>query len=520
MIANRQLSLDDYLALLRRHLKTILLPAILAPAAGFLVSYAFPPKYTSQATVLVQGQRLPEGVVQPVVTEELSQRVEALKQQVLSRSRLKPVVEGLGLVRSGQSIDDVIVAIRSGIQIEPVESDADRISSPSSGKKRPAPKPGTEVPAFTVSYTASSPTEARDVCQQVTSMIVQENIDSRQRAATDTTAFIERQLEQAKKDLDDQDSKLADFKKQYAGQLPGDEDSNLKLLTALNTQLDANTQTISRAQQDKAYTESMLAQQLAAWRLAQGSTNPQSLQQQLTQLQSQLLQLQARYTDDHPDVIKTKADIAEVKKRLAELNSESAQGTDSTPDKVSSGEPAEIRQLRLQVHQYTQVLDQATREQKRLADAVRMYQSRLAVSPEVEEKYKQLSRDYDTAQKFYADLLAKKGSSAMTQDMESRQQGEQMTVMYPAGLPTDPSFPNRLFFAAAGLAAALAVGLAIAVWLELRDKSMKDERDVEASLQMPVLVSIPWLIDESHNGNGGRISGTRNGHGAREKVNV
>jgi len=142
------------------------------------------------------------------------------------------------------------------------------------------------------------------------------------------------------------------------------------------------------------------------------------------------------------------------------------------------------------------------------------------VSPEVEEKYKQLSRDYDTAQKFYADLLAKKGSSAMTQDMESRQQGEQMTVMYPAGLPTDPSFPNRLFFAAAGLAAALAVGLAIAVWLELRDKSMKDERDVEASLQMPVLVSIPWLIDEPHNGNGGRISGTRNGHGAREKVNV
>ena len=89
---------------------------------------------------------------------------------------------------------------------------------------------------------------------------------------------------------------------------------------SLNSQLDATTQTLGRAQQDKAYTESMLAQQTAAWKSSQSSTNPQTLEQQLTQLQGQLLQLQARYTDDHPDVIKTKADIAEVEKKLKEIN--------------------------------------------------------------------------------------------------------------------------------------------------------------------------------------------------------
>ena len=81
----------------------------------------------------------------------------------------------------------------------------------------------------------------------------------------------------------------------------------------LNSQLDANTQTLNRATQDKAYTESLLAQQLAAWKASQSSTNPQTLQKQLSDLQAQLIDLQARYTDDHPDVIKTKADIAEVK---------------------------------------------------------------------------------------------------------------------------------------------------------------------------------------------------------------
>src|SRR5262249_55109768 len=155
------------------------------------------------------------------------------------------------------------------------------------------------------------------------------------------------------------------------------------------------------------YTESMLSQQLAAWKSTQGSSNPQSLETQLSTLQSQLLSLQARYTEDHPDVIKTKADIAEVKKRLAEVNEAAAKGPEPGTE-ASASEPAEIRQLRLQVHQYEEVLAQATREQKRLSEQIHLYQSRVAISPDVEEKYKQVTRDYDTAQKFYADLLAKK----------------------------------------------------------------------------------------------------------------
>ena len=76
--------------------------------------------------------------------------------------------------------------------------------------------------------------------------------------------------------------KLAAFKKQYVGQLPGDEENNLKILMGLNSQLEANTQTLNRAQQDKSYTESMLAQQLAAWKSEQSSTNPETLQKQLS----------------------------------------------------------------------------------------------------------------------------------------------------------------------------------------------------------------------------------------------
>ncbi len=139
-------------------------------------------------------------------------------------------------------------------------------------------------------------------------------------------------MEDAKQNLDDLDKKLAAFKNQHMGQLPGDEDNNLKILMGLNSQLDANTQTLNRATQDKSYTESMLAQQLAAWKSSQSANNPQTLQTQLSQLQTQLIDLEARYTEDHPDVIKTKADIAQVKKKLAE-STNPAKGSETATDK-------------------------------------------------------------------------------------------------------------------------------------------------------------------------------------------
>src|ERR1700722_2402971 len=120
MIENRELTMDDYLAMLRRRAKVILIPALLAPLAGFLVSYAFPPKYTSQSLILVEGQKVPETMVQPVVSQDLTARVAALQQQVLSQSRLQPVVERIYPNKNAQEVWEVIDNIRGNMSVEPV----------------------------------------------------------------------------------------------------------------------------------------------------------------------------------------------------------------------------------------------------------------------------------------------------------------------------------------------------------------------------------------------------------------
>ena len=111
MIENRELTIDDYLAMLRRRVKVILIPALLAPVAGFLISYAFSPKYTSQSLVLVEEQKVPQGYVKSVVTEDLTQRIATMQQQVLSRNRLQPMIDRLGLAK-GRNPDDVMDEIR------------------------------------------------------------------------------------------------------------------------------------------------------------------------------------------------------------------------------------------------------------------------------------------------------------------------------------------------------------------------------------------------------------------------
>ena len=107
---NRELTMDDYLAMLRRRVKVILIPALLAPLAGFAVSYVFPAKYTSQSLVLVEAPKIPDAVVQQVFTEDLTQHINTISAHVMSPARLRPMVDRLGLAKGAQSVDDVVAA--------------------------------------------------------------------------------------------------------------------------------------------------------------------------------------------------------------------------------------------------------------------------------------------------------------------------------------------------------------------------------------------------------------------------
>ena len=106
----------------------------------------------------------------------------------------------------------------------------------------------------------------------ITSMFITEDIKVSGAINTSTTEFLNEQLDQAKQKLDEQDAKLAAFQRRNVGSLPEDSQTNLNLLNGQTSQLEAATQAVNRAQQDKSFAESILSQQLSAWQATQSGT--------------------------------------------------------------------------------------------------------------------------------------------------------------------------------------------------------------------------------------------------------
>ena len=479
-MTQRELTPQDYIAMLRRRWVPILILTLIGPPIAYGVSRILPDRYKSQTLVLVEQQAVPSDFVKPVDTSDISQRLASMQQQILSRSRLEPIIRQFGLYSAEINrapMEALVAKLQKAIEVTPILPMAETRAS--------------NLPGFYVNVTLNNPRTAQEVCTTITSMFIEENLHDRQQHSEDTTQFLAQQLMDAKAKLDDQDAKLAAFQSRNINSLPDEGKTNLNLLTGLTSQLDAATQALARAQQDKSFAESMLTQQVATWQASQGGSNPETLEQQLTAMQTDLAKLEARYTEDHPDVIKAKNDIAALKKKIAD--SEAQKVPDSDKNLKPTVEPQQIAQLRAQIHNYDQVIAERSHEQDQIKQQIKVFQDRIQSSPAIEQEYKALTRDYQTALEFYNDLLKKRDQSAMASDLERRQEGEQFRVLDPANLPDQPSFPNRPLFAAGGFAGGLALGLGLAFVLEMRDTSLRTERDIEFSLHLPVLALIPAI---------------------------
>jgi polysaccharide chain length determinant protein (PEP-CTERM system associated) len=480
-MTQRELTPGDYIAILRRRWVLIVIFAVIGPPLAYGVSLFLPSEYVSQTLVLVQQPTVPSDFVRPVDTTDISQRLSSMQQQILSRSRLEPIIRQFGLYPkevNRTSIDELVARLQKAIEVTPVQPMAETQS--------------VHLPGFFVNVKLDSPRNAQQVCTAITSMFIEQSLSVRQQHSEDTTQFLSQQLADAKTQLDQQDAALAAFKLRHSGSLPDEEQTNLNLLTGLTSQLDAATQALARAQQDKSFAESILTQQVAAWQASQSGRNPDTMDQQLTALQTQLASLEARYTEDYPDVIKTRNDIAVLQKKIAENDNQTAT-TESVKPPRPLAEPGQITQLRGQVHSFEQMIAEKSKEQEQIKQQIRLYQDRVQSSPVVEEQYKELTRGYQTALDSYNDLQKKRDQSQMATELERQQEGEQFRVLDPANLPDKPSFPNRALFAAGGLAGGLGLGLVLAFLLEMRDTSMRTERDVEFVLRLPVLAMVPEI---------------------------
>jgi polysaccharide chain length determinant protein (PEP-CTERM system associated) len=488
MVQDGQIRLVDAKRVLRRYWWILLITIPVCIAASAVAVKVLPKKYISQTVVLVDAPAISADIVKPVVPENLGSQLASMQQQILSRTRLEPVIEKFGLYqreRKRYTIDELVVRLRDSIEVVPMEP----MAGTANGNR--------QLPGFTVKVTFDNPVAAQQVCTEVTSMFTVESASVSVQQGRQATSFLTQELDDAKAKLDAEDARLAQFKGRYIGSLPDDEQRNLTLLAGANTQLDAATQALGRAQQEKAFDETLLRQQEASWRASQLGQSPETDDQQLVALQDQLAALRSKYTEEYPDVVKLKARISDLKNKIA-----TAPQVEEKKQKESIKaltEPLQLQQLRAKLHQDELNVADMTKQQAQMQQHIHALESRIQSSPLVEQQYKELTRNHQTALDFYNSLLKDREQATMATNLQQQQEGEQFRVLDPASLPDTPSFPKKPIFLGGGAGAGLALGLGILFLLAVSDKSLHTERDVETYLKISVLAAVP-LFDTAGQG--------------------
>jgi len=504
---------------LRKRRTRILVSWVLFAVVAVVIVRLLPTVYLAEAVVLIDSQKIPEKFVSATVGTELEDRIASIRQMLLSGGELKKVIEEFGLYKEQRKThfeEEILEMMRKDITIS--------LDSALPGSKTGGAGMGqTKRPgAFRIGYQGPDPALVVKVANRLTDLYVDQNLKSREGQASGTSEFLETQVRDAKKHLDEMEKTVSEFKLLHNGELPQQESTISATLTRLQSELEANRDAMNRAQQTKVVVESSvnaMEATLAAEKRALEAPGPDGTsvsQADQTEavaraktseaMEEQLALLRSRYSESHPDVVRLRNEIEKTKRLeeqrqasagAASQNSSAKATVNRTPVR-SQPEPPEFAHMReeltvlkSQIKGADTELENRKVEQQRILRDIDQYQNRIERLPIREQEMAQITRDYEISKENYKSLLDKKMAAEMSLDMERRQQSERFVVLDRAQLPEKPIKPNRPLLYAVGSAVALLLALLVGFGTEVRQNVLLGEWELPPDT--PILARLPFI---------------------------
>jgi succinoglycan biosynthesis transport protein ExoP len=480
----------------------ILLTATAISFATVAVLYQIPNRYTSVATLIVVPQQVPARYVTPTTETSIADALPAMTQDVLSRARLLELIDEFGLYaaeRKRLTQDEVIEHMRKYIDINPAD-----------------PTSGHNINSFNISFVAEQAVLAQKVTSKLTSFFIQANLKTREDQAANTANFLKAQLEKAKNKLTAQEGRVRDFKAQYLGELPEQQQGNLAIFNGAQLQLQNLETSLDRAQQQRVYLQSLISgyQRLAARGepvpgvTATDSSRLQSplqvAQNDLAKLKVEKTRLLSTYGPAYPDVraiereISTQTNLIESLRTTGSVSAGDAHEPDRTlAATVPASVPADdnsITQLKSQLEANRLDIENITKYEAQEKVVISQYQNRLNLTPVREQQLSDILRDYDLSKQDYADLLGKSQQSQLAMSLEKQQGGEQFRLVEPPSLPDRPSSPKRVKLSLMAAGGGLFLGFAVAFFADWVRPTFHTAREISERFGAPLVVDLPVVL--------------------------
>src|SRR4029077_19389344 len=454
----------------RHYRRWILLGTVLFSLAGFTFVLLLPDRYKATTTILVDPQKVSEKYVSPTVSSDPGQRLNTITQQVLSATRLQQIIDDMQLypeLRGKVSREELIELMRKDITITVKQGSAAGLS------------------AFTIEYEGRRRETVAQAANQLAATFIEGNVKNREQQSQDTTEFLAAQLKEAKQNLEEQEAKVSAFKMRHLGEMPEQQAANLQALSQLQTQFQANVETLNRLEMER----TLLSRGLESSNTGEVKTAPVTERARLAgerlKLRAQLQDLQNRYTSAHPEVVDTSSRLHRVEERLKAL----------PPDPLALAETQDNSAVTVRLQLLDREAKRLNDEQKRISAQMGGYRAKVDAVPVREQQMAELNRNYSVSKEHYQSLLDKTFSAGMAADLERKQQAEHFTILDLAQVPEKPFKPKRSLMLMAAFIGALALSLALAYLKDMLNDTLKLERELKAMLpaNVPLLAAVPKL---------------------------
>jgi polysaccharide chain length determinant protein (PEP-CTERM system associated) len=472
----------DYLAVLNRRRWSLILPFVIVFIIAAAVAVGLPPIYRSTSTILIEQQEIPPDFVRATVTSYAEERLQSIKQRIMSYSRLLDIMNRFHLyeeLREKQTNEEIVERMREDIKLETISAE---VVNPRTGRA------ATATIAFTLSYEGKSPQKVHKVANVLGSLYLEENLRVREQQALSTSRFLENEMKEVKADLNELEAQIAEFKEKHINELPELLQVNIQSLDRIERDIERLNDRLGTLQERKSYLQTQLASIPPEERIDADKTR-------LAELKVQLVHLKTRFSEEYPAIIKTRKEIAELEKELGKTGDVGTNnpGGLPAPADVPPDNPAYIT-LASQLAGTQAEIDTLKEQKETLYESRDEYRRRIEATPRVEENYKALVVERNNTQAKYDDLMGKFMEAKVAHGLEREEKGERFTLIDPARLPEKPVRPNRLAIVLIGFVLGVGAGVGSASLREFSDQSVRSAQGLARATSFPVLATIPEIM--------------------------
>lgn len=468
-------SFSDLVRILRKRARPAVLTALGVLLVMSAVVFLLPAVYEASATLLIEKASMPVQLSGGTDAQEyVEQRLQRARQRVLTDENAQALMERHQLY-GNDALEDKLLAFNENVLITPQVT----------GVIDPQTMRAAELTyAFNVAFRDSNPETSQVIANELAGLFVAASSAQAKEEAERAVEFAKVESERLASELREREARLAKFRQQYPGGLPDDRVRNQERAMSIERELALVDTDLRSARSQKELLEAQLRDMPrdapsvdASGQVVLGGG------ERLVAAQQELVAALARYSEDHPDVRRLRREIATLSAEV------------STTPAAPPTNPAYI-QMQTQANAANVAVRELTARRYELSRTLSSLQGSITLSPQLEEQYTELVRDYTVMKTQYEQMRAQQATAEL-QAKAAGTAAETYVLINPARTPEDPVQPDRLALMFLAIVLAIAAGLGSAFLIDAGDPTIRGTADVIELAGVEPFAHVPTILSSS-----------------------